>query len=196
MGSRPSTTSSRPRAGTGTGTGDCIDPADVAEVADDIADVTDIAGRLRAAGLTPTPRRRQVAEALGDRSRPVSAHELYVELAGSGHRVGMSTVYRTLSALADAGLLHVFAGEGEAREARYRRCAPGRHYHLVCRRCGDVAEQPASDDERWLEHIAAATDFCPDPRQTELYGVCGTCLRTARRPARRNRRAGETEPPS
>jgi Fur family ferric uptake transcriptional regulator len=194
MGSRPSTTSSRLRAGTGAGIDDCVDVTDAAEVAHDTADVTDIAGGLRAAGLAPTSRRRLVLEALGDRTRPVSAHELYVELAGSGHRVGMSTVYRTLSALADAGLLHVFAGEGETREARYRRCDSERHYHLVCRRCGDVAEQPA-DDELWLERIAAAADFCPDPRQTELYGVCGTCLRTARRPDRHNRDVGETDPP-
>ena len=135
----------------------------------------EIAVRLRAAGLSPTPRRRQVLEALGDRRRPVSAHELYVELAGAGRRVGMSTVYRTLSALAEAGLLHVFAADGEAR---YRPCDPGRHYHLVCRRCGDVLEQPA-DEADWLDRIAAAADFTPDLRQTELYGVCGTCRRTA-----------------
>jgi Fur family ferric uptake transcriptional regulator len=141
----------------------------------------DIAAWLRAAGLVPTPRRRQVLEALGDRRRPISAHELYVEMAGAGQRVGMSTVYRTLSALADAGLLHVFAGDGDSREARYRRCDPGRHYHLVCRSCGDVTEQPAGEEETWLERIAASADFVPDPRQTELYGVCGSCRRTARR---------------
>lgn len=180
MGSCPSTASPRARAGTGAGTGAGID---------DRAAIADVAGRLRAAGLAPTPRRRLVLEVLGDRTRPVSAHELYVELAGSGHQVGMSTVYRTLSALADAGLLHVFAGEGEAR---YRRCDPGRHYHLVCRRCGDVAEQPAGNDQLWLERIAAATGFCPDPRQAELYGVCGNCVRTA---GRTGRHTGEAGPP-
>jgi Fe2+ or Zn2+ uptake regulation protein len=92
-----------------------------------------IALRLRAAGLSPTPRRRQVLEALGDRWRPVGAHELYVELVTHGYRIGMSTVYRTLSALAESELLHVFIHDGQTR---YRPCAPDRHYHLVCRRCG------------------------------------------------------------
>ncbi|HZE32545.1 MAG TPA: Fur family transcriptional regulator [Actinoallomurus sp.] len=137
--------------------------------------VDEIAVRLRSAGLSPTRRRRQVLEALDGRLRPVGAHELYVELAAQGDRVGMSTVYRTLSALTEAGLLHAFTRDGEAC---YRPCAPGRHYHLVCRRCGEVHEHPAADDGTWLDRITAEADFHPDPRQAELHGVCGRCLRT------------------
>lgn len=138
------------------------------------ATTDEIATRLRAAGLSPTLRRRQVMEAIEGRRRPVGAHELYVELAARGHRVGMSTVYRTLAALAESGLLHVFAHEGETR---YRPCTPGLHYHLVCRRCGDVQEQSAADDGSWLNRIAAETGFIPDPPQAEVHGVCGACRR-------------------
>jgi Fur family ferric uptake transcriptional regulator len=129
--------------------------------------------RLRAAGLSPTLRRRQVLEALDGRRRPVSAHELYVELAARGHRAGISTVYRTLAALAESGLLHVFAHE---EETRYRPCTPGLHCHLVCRRCGDVQEHPAAGDVPWLNRIAAETGFSPEP-QAEVHGVCGACRR-------------------
>ncbi|GAA2400819.1 hypothetical protein GCM10010191_05030 [Actinomadura vinacea] len=134
----------------------------------------EVAVRLRAAGLSPTPRRRRVLEALAVQRRPVGAHELYVELTRRGHRVGVSTVYRTLSALADAGLVHVFVRDSETR---YRLCAPGRHYHLVCRRCGGVQEHPAGDDGDWLDGVTAAGGFRPDPHQIEVQGVCGRCLR-------------------
>jgi Fe2+ or Zn2+ uptake regulation protein len=63
----------------------------------------------------------------------------------------------------------------------------------VCRRCGDVTEQPAREEEAWLERIAASADFAPDPRQTELYGVRGNCRRTARRKA--DERSGDTGSP-
>lgn len=141
-----------------------------ADTADD-----EIAVRLRAAGLSPTLRRRQVLEALEGRRRPVGAHELYVELAVGGDRIGMSTVYRTLAALTESGLLHAFTHEGETR---YRPCAPGLHYHLVCRRCGDVQEQPAADGGSWLNRITAETGFRPDPPQAEVHGVCEACRRT------------------
>ncbi|MFB9832940.1 Fur family transcriptional regulator [Actinoallomurus acaciae] len=140
-------------------------------------DADEVAARLRSAGLSPTRRRRQVLEAIEHRQRPVGAHELYVELARRGHGVGMSTVYRALSALAEAGLLHAFAGDGETR---YRLCTAGRHYHLVCRRCGTVREYPADDDGAWLDRIAAEADFEPDPRKAEVQGVCGSCLRADR----------------
>ncbi|MFI0405639.1 Fur family transcriptional regulator [Actinomadura sp. 3N508] len=132
------------------------------------------ARRLRAAGLSPTPRRRQVLQALDLRQRPASAHELYVDLTRQGHDIGMSTVYRTLSALAGAGQLHAFVRDGETR---YRLCAPGRHYHLVCRGCGDVQEHAAADDGGWLDGITATADFLPDPHETEVHGLCGRCLR-------------------
>jgi Fur family ferric uptake transcriptional regulator len=147
-------------------------PREPREDADDV-----VGARLRSAGLSPTQRRRQVLEAVEHRQRPVSAHELYVELAGQGHRVGMSTVYRALSALAEAGLLHAFIGDGEAR---YRLCTAGRHYHLMCRRCGTVREYPAEDDGAWLDRIAAEADFEPDLRKAEVHGVCGSCLRAGR----------------
>ncbi|WP_248963155.1 Fur family transcriptional regulator [Sphaerisporangium perillae] len=129
--------------------------------------------QLRAAGLSPTRRRRLVLEALDRRPRPVGAHELYVELTQQGTPVGMSTVYRTLTALAAKGLLHVFVRDGETH---YRLCAAGRHYHLVCRRCGLVVEH-VDEDEGWLKRIAREADFEADSPETEIHGVCGPCHR-------------------
>jgi Fur family transcriptional regulator, ferric uptake regulator len=71
--------------------------------------------RPRAAVLAPTPRRRHVLRALAGLGRPASAHELYLELARQGHRVGLATVYRTLAALTGGGQPHVFIRDGEAR---------------------------------------------------------------------------------
>jgi len=150
------------------------------------ATADEIGMRLRTAGLSPTLRRRQVLEALEGRRRPVGAHELYVELAARGHRVGMSTVYRTLAALAESGLLHVFTHEAETH---YRPCTPGRHYHLVCRACGDVQEHSTSDDGSWLTRIVAETGFRPDAPRAEVHGVCGTCRRADDQPI-------DTAPPS
>jgi Fur family ferric uptake transcriptional regulator len=129
---------------------------------------------LRAAGLAPTVQRRVVLTALSGRQRPVSAFEIHAHLRRQGHTVGLTTVYRTLHALTDAGLVHTFARDGEQT---YRHCRYGPHQHLVCEVCGLVIERPVSDAATWIERIGAEDDFVPNPQHTDLLGVCGACRR-------------------
>ena len=59
-----------------------------------------------------------------------SAQEIHALLARRGERVGLTTVYRTLQALADAGEVDVCAPRAASI---YRRCSEAHHHHLVCR---------------------------------------------------------------
>jgi Fur family ferric uptake transcriptional regulator len=86
--------------------------------------------------------------------------------------VGLTTVYRTLHALADVRLVHVFQRNGEHT---YRHCRYGPHHHLICQACGLVIESPAQAIAALMEQISAGADFRPDPQQADLVGVCGTC---------------------
>lgn len=138
----------------------------------------DPAAELRSAGLVPTARRRVVLTALESRQRPVSAIELHERLRGEGYRIGLTTVYRTLNALTEAGLVHSFHRDGELT---YRYCWQNRrHHHLVCEACGLVIERPAGDLAPWLEWLRAETGFVPNPDHTDLVGLCGTCQRDHR----------------
>jgi len=80
-----------------------------------------------------------VLRALADQDRPLTAIEVHQAV---GQHVGLATVYCTLRALADAGLVHVFAREGETA---WRRCDSTPHYHPLCDACGEVFEQPPQD---------------------------------------------------
>ena len=77
---------------------------------------------LHGSGLRVTRQRRLVLTLMADRVLPVTAQELHREIKESA--IGLTTVYRTLTALAGAGLLHVFDSGGELA---YRMCQPGRH---------------------------------------------------------------------
>jgi Fur family ferric uptake transcriptional regulator len=132
------------------------------------------AGQWRAAGLAPTARRRSVLAVLEGRDRPVSAIEIYQELRERGDPIGLTTVYRTLHALVDAGLAHAFPRGGELT---YRHCHDYPHHHLVCNVCGLVIERPAEAVARWLEQVYIEADFQPDPGHSDLRGVCGPCAR-------------------
>jgi Fur family ferric uptake transcriptional regulator len=74
----------------------------------------------------PTRQRAAVASALGSGAAFRSAQELYEVLRGSGDKVGLTTVYRTLQAMAAAGELDVLRTDNG--ESVYRRCATDDHH--------------------------------------------------------------------
>jgi Fur family ferric uptake transcriptional regulator len=127
---------------------------------------------LRAAGLAVTAPRRAVYGVLVGRDRPVGAGEVFDRLRASGSRLGLASVYRVLRSFADAGIVHVFAGE----EQRYRICAPDPHAHLVCEECGRVIERPADTVRGWLAAAREDAGFVANVERSDVYGLCGRCL--------------------
>ncbi len=74
---------------------------------------TEIAERLRTAGLRPTRQRMALASLLfADGDRHVSAEMLHDEAQASGVYVSLATVYNTLHQFTKAGLLRELAIEG------------------------------------------------------------------------------------
>src|ERR1043165_2618069 len=85
-----------------------------------------------------TRQRAAVAAALDEVDEFRSAQDLHDMLKHKGDSVGLTTVYRTLQSLAEAGEVDVLrTSEGESV---YRRCSSGHHHHLVCRTCGATGE--------------------------------------------------------
>ena len=107
----------------------------------------------------------------------MSARELHEALTRAGDTVGLTTVYRALSELAESGRVDVLrTGEGEAI---YRRCASDEHHHhLVCRSCGDAVEVRAEAIERWAREVAEEHGFTSITHTAEVFGVCTACERT------------------
>ena len=89
-------------------------------------------------GARPTRQRRAVASALRSFEDFRSAQDIHDLLRRNGDNVGLSTVYRTLQALADSGEVDMLRTEDG--EAVYRRCSTTHHHHLVCRTCGRTVE--------------------------------------------------------
>jgi Fur family transcriptional regulator, ferric uptake regulator len=127
---------------------------------------------LREAGLRATRQRLSVLALLRDRPDAVTAQELHAELRAQGAGVGLATVYRTLTALAEVGFLDVFANQGEQA---FRLCAKAHHHHLVCERCNLVQELPAEEVERWVHDAAARYGFEVTGHRADIVGLCAAC---------------------
>lgn len=120
-----------------------------------------------------TRQRVAVNQILGELEEFRTAQQLHDELRRQGNRVGLTTVYRTLQALADEGGVDMIrTGDGEAA---YRRCSSGHHHHLVCRTCGRTVEVSGPAVERWADGVAAEHGFRDVSHDLEIFGTCSSC---------------------
>lgn len=128
---------------------------------------------LRARGLRVTPARRAVVAVLGDAGGPLAVAEIAERVAALGRRVDLVTVYRTIEALEQSGIVarNDRVGEGWRYEIR-----SGSHRHTItCSRCGAIAPLDGcrlAEIERSLEQ---ATGFRDIHHSLQFYGTCPGC---------------------
>ena len=99
------------------------------------------------------------------------------ELITSGEiSVGEATVYRTLSRLANQGVLKRYTGDGGGATYQLNeseRCDS--HFHLKCERCGTLIHMDCGFMAEMKKHIEQSHSFTVDIGKTVIYGLCGEC---------------------
>jgi Fur family transcriptional regulator, ferric uptake regulator len=131
-------------------------------------------GRRRA---RVTRQGQAVDTALRDADGFRTAYDLFAELRRRGESVGLTTVYRHLKTLAEAGEIDVV--HRPDGEAQYRLCVTdlspsgsGHHHHLVCRVCGKSVEVDGPEVEAWTERIARDAGYTSVSHTVEVFGLC------------------------
>jgi Fur family ferric uptake transcriptional regulator len=138
--------------------------------------------RLREAGLRATRPRLAVYRALDSLGGHRSADEVYERVLDSGEQLSRASVYNSLAALADAGLvLHADAGSGRAL---YETTTEW-HHHAVCRVCGVVSDVACVTGSKPC--LATGGDWGQiDEAQIIFRGICAAC----HQPPKENRETG------
>jgi len=124
-------------------------------------------------GVRSTRQRAAIASLLGEIDDFRSAQQVHGLLRDRGQAVGLTTVYRVLQLMADAGDLDVLrTPEGEST---FRRCSSTHHHHLVCRSCGKAVEVEGPGVERWAQRVAEENGFVDVTHTVEIFGTCADC---------------------
>jgi Fur family transcriptional regulator, ferric uptake regulator len=126
-----------------------------------------------ASGARPTRQRRAIAGVMEVFDDFRSAQEIHALLTDRGEQVGLSTVYRALQTMAEAG--EIDSLRTESGESIYRRCSDTHHHHLVCRSCGATVEVEGPTVEKWTQSVAAAHGYSEVSHTLEIFGTCGAC---------------------
>lgn len=114
-----------------------------------------------------------VRHALGEATGFVSAQQLHTALKNHGSPIGLATVYRALTDLAEGG--DADSLQSKEGELLYRACTTAHHHHLICRECGLTLEIEASKVEKWADEVAGQHGFSHPSHTIDIFGVCQAC---------------------
>ena len=153
------------------------------EVSESVQSVQPAAEAVQPAPAPPTPRRTRqrqlIANLLAGSDQLLTAQQIHRRLDEQGEAVGLATVYRTLTAMAESGEIDALR---TGTEWGYRHCSPTHHHHLVCRGCGRTIEISAPPLEEWAATTAAAYGYSGVEHVIEISGLCPVC-QAAERPS-------------
>lgn len=135
-----------------------------------------VAGRLAGASLRYTAARRRVVDALAAAGRPVTLPEILRH----DRSLAQSSTYRHLTELIGAGVVHRIVAADEHGHYELAEDLTSHHHHLVCTRCGGVADfHPAAGLEaqldRAIDRVARRHGFRPDGHRLDVVGTCADC---------------------
>ncbi len=118
-----------------------------------------------------TPQRFTILDYLNRNPKHPTAEEIYKAINRADPRASLATVYKSLHAMATAGLIREVTVEGNA--VRFESNIE-KHHHFVCERCGKV------EDIDWFDVPALARRNRLGRRTMHQYevvirGLCSSC---------------------
>ncbi len=133
---------------------------------------------IKEAGLRRTGQRDTILETFLSTEEHLTSEDLYSIVNKIDPGIGLTTVYRTLKLLTEAGL---------AREVRFgdNRTYYEHHYnhehhdHMICTECGRVIEFFSPEIEDLQDQMASNFGFRPTHHSLRMWGVCSSCQQHA-----------------
>lgn len=135
-----------------------------------------VAERLAEQDQQYTVNRRAVVELLALAGGPVTLPDLLA----ADPSLAQSSVYRSLSVLAEAGVVHRLVHVGDHALFELDEHLTGHHHHLVCDRCGTVLDVvfPESVEvalARTFDEVSSPIGFSPIHHTIDVHGLCADC---------------------
>ena len=123
--------------------------------------------------LKKTSQRAMVWETLVEAEDHPSVEEIRERLLTKGHRIGFSTVYRTVKILLESGMVRQAKMKGTMRYEPL--ISQANHIHFVCDRCGQTDEFPSRRIERLIREETRKHKFQAVYSRYAISGFCRDC---------------------
>ncbi|MFW6182193.1 MAG: Fur family transcriptional regulator [Chloroflexota bacterium] len=131
------------------------------------------AERLRAVGLRLTPQRLAIYRSLAATDRHPTAQQLYEQLQDELPSLSQATVYNTLQALVERGLVHEIGDAGDGAVHYDADLVP--HLNLVCIRCQRIDDFYSDAVAAIDRAVAQESGYQVRGARLVYYGLCPEC---------------------
>lgn len=135
--------------------------------------INEIRSTLKKANLRVTPQRVAICEYLSQNNNHPTAQMIYEEVKLSHPNISLMTVYNTLNALNDQGIINEI-GRLQDEHAHFDQWT-NRHLHLMCIDCGEIEDLEIEALDSVEQHISERSGFFIDRAKLIYYGVCREC---------------------
>ena len=136
--------------------------------------------RLREAGLRVTQPRLAVLGIVHAEPH-LSADQVTERVRSELGAVSTQAIYDALNTLTQRGILRCFEPAGSSM--RFELSTGDNHHHLVCRRCGLVADVPCAQGSMPCDVPEDTAGFVVDEAEVTYWGCCASCLGNDAAPA-------------
>ncbi len=126
-------------------------------------------------GMRLTPQRRTILQVLDESDVHLDAEALYQLAKGRDPHISLATVYRTLAALKEIGLVQQRHLSGDDQRGYYE-IADQQHYHFTCLGCGQIIEFDTPRIVQIQRELADDLGVQVTRARLHLEGYCAACL--------------------
>ncbi|MGE4128837.1 MAG: Fur family transcriptional regulator [Hyphomicrobiaceae bacterium] len=123
-----------------------------------------------------TELREHVFTEIASTNGAIGAYDILERLSNKGMRLAPISVYRSIDALIDAGVIHRLESKNAYFACRrHEHATKGRPVFLACERCGGVSEVAAQPVFDLINDTAREVGFEPKVKFVEVSGICAQC---------------------
>ena len=111
-----------------------------------------------------------------NRGKHLSTEEIYNHVKSKHPNIGIATIYRTLILFNKLNLLHKLNLDDNYNRYELKKSNEDhRHHHIICTKCGKVAEVKGDLLEALEEEILIKNGFLVKDHRVKFYGYCKDC---------------------
>ncbi len=134
---------------------------------------------FRNSGYRATPQRIAISRYILRNHEHPTAQRTYQEIKKTHPTVSLATIYTTIKILKETGLICEL--NLPLSQTRYDpNIEP--HLHLVCLRCGSIADWMDPIMQKLVQNVSHKTNFTVIGSSFDLEGICESCDRRAKDP--------------